>query len=271
MVETSIIIPIKNNRFLDKCLKSLLSQNYQDFEIILVFDGQKQEVNIKNQKIKQFIIKHSGPALARNFGASKALGKILVFVDSDMEFDRNFLGDLIKPIIAEKTKGTFSRQELVANWDNQWARFWNFNLGLYTKKRIPENYPDKSPVFRAIIKSEFDRVKGFSPIGYDDDWSLSEKLKYKASVCQGAVYYHNNPDNLKAIFFQAKWRAKRQYKLGIFGEVIKLFYFSLPVSIVVGLLKSLILGQPLFMIFKLVFDCGTFLGLIEKIIIHKLY
>ena len=228
-------------------------------------------MNINNPKIKKFTIKHGGPALARNFGASKALGKILVFVDSDMEFDRNFLGDLIKPIIAGKTTGTFSRQELVANWDNQWARFWNFNFNLYSKKRIPENYPDKSPVFRAIVKREFDRVKGFSPVGYDDDWSLSEKLKYKASVCPGAVYYHYNPDNLKSVFFQAKWLAKRRYKFGIFGEFVKLFYFSLPVSIVSGLLKSLILGQPLFIVFKLVFDYGTFSGLIEKITVKKLY
>lgn len=271
----SIIIPVyRKMEYLDKCLESLAKQTYRDFEVIIIDDGNSdglKSLKFKSLKLKLFKQQHQGSAIARNLGAEESKGEILVFVDADMTFERDFLKDLVSPILKSKTRGTFSKNELVANWENVWARCWNYNFHLPAKKRLPDNYPDHAPVFRAILKSEFDKVGGFDSKGYNDDWTLSEKLVYQAQAVKGAIYYHYNPESLTEVFQQAKWRVKRKYKLGLWGELGNLFIFTLPFSIILGSLKAISRGEPELLIFKIIFDLGSFLGLLEKILLHKYY
>ncbi len=267
----SVIIPVYNEEgvILD-CLKSLENQSYQDFEVIVIDDGSVDKTlqklqNSKTQKINIFTQKHKGAGAARNLGAKHAKGDILVFVDSDMTFDRDFLKNLTKPIIKGKTKGTFSKDEYVANWDNIWARCYNYNEGWEDKKRHPKNYPDTQPVFRAILKSEFDKVGGFIAGGYDDDWSLSKKLGYEAAIAPNAIYYHKNPETLTEIYNHAKWVGKRRYKLYALGYMVALLRSSLPVSIIIGLFKSIRFKTYQFIIFKIIYDFGAFVGILNYI------
>ena len=178
---------------------------------------------IKVIKIKQ---EHKGAGAARNLGAAKATGDILVFVDADMKFHPKFLEELTLPILAGKSKGTFSKSEFIGNWNNRWARFWNYQKGIYEPRAIPADYPETAPVFRAILKREFDKVGGFDETrGYTDDWSLSERLGYRAAATK-AVYYHDNPASLTEVFWQARWAVKRKYKWGVLGvlwSVVKEF------------------------------------------------
>lgn len=270
MTEISIIIPVsQNTKYLAVCLDSLQKQTMGASEIIIVGDGWKPRVRpYKNLKV--ISQNHQGPGAARNLGVKNAVGKILVFVDADMKFDSNFLQVLTNPILKNKFKGTFSSQEYVGNWDNVWARCWNYQFNLKTKRRIPEDFGDQSPVFRAILKSEFDRVGGFNISGYDDDWSLSQKLGYKAQKTE-ARYYHFNPDNLSQVFSQAKWRVKRHYRWGFLGRIASLLKYFLPVSLFNSVRKAVIYKTPEFFIFGLVFDFGSFVGLSEQIILGKNY
>ena len=132
-----------------------------------------------------------------------------------------------------------------------------------------KNYPDIQHVFRAILKSEFDKVGGFTPGGYDDDWSLSKKLEYEAVSAPKAIFYHKNPDNLLEIFNHAKWIGKRKYKFGILGELVALVRSLFPVSLIVGLLKSLVNHNLQFIVFKIVYDFGIFIGILENILFNK--
>ncbi len=182
-----------------------------------------------------------------------------------MEFDRNFLKNLTRPIIERKSKGTFSKEEFVKNWDNPWARCWVYNASILENRMIPRDAPNYSPVFRAILKKEFKKVKGFSPRGYDDDWTLSEKLGYKASVAKGAKYFHYNPKSLLEVLKKAKWLATRKYKFGIIGKLYRLARFSLPFSLAEGLIKSCQYKEPRLVVFKLFFDWGYSVGLTRSI------
>src|SRR3989344_9240167 len=169
----SVIIPVYNEeQSIGECLKSLKIQTYRPIEIIVVDDGSgDQTVNvISNYKsqitnLKLFKQKHLGPGPARNFGASHASGEILVFVDADMTFDKNFMKDLVKPIVEGKTIGTFSKNEMVKNRNNILSNCWNINKNLPLDRMIAKNFPDEAPVFRAIIKKEFERVGGFETSG----------------------------------------------------------------------------------------------------------
>ncbi len=272
-MKLSVIIPTYNEEnVIEDCLVSLFRQTYADFEVIVVDDGSKdktleivKEIERKNNRLKIFRQKHKGPGKARNLGAGKAGGEILVFVDADMTFDKNFLKNLVRPIVSGRAKGTFSKYEYVDNWDNSWARCWNINEGWEKKKRHPKNYPDTQKVFRAILKKEFERVGGFDPkAGYMDDWTLSKKLGYEAVSAPGAIFYHRNPESLKEVFIQAKWIGKRPYKLGIIGTFVAFIRASLPISVIVGIVKSLFSGQIAFFVFKLVYDFGIFVGIIES-------
>ncbi len=260
----SVIIPTYNEEdVILKCLESLSKQTFKEFEIIIVDDGSTDNTVELIKNIKVIHGKHQGAGAARNLGAKQAKGNVLVFVDADMTFDHHFLKMLVKPIISGKSKGTFSKDEYVSNWEKPFARAYNLNEGWENKKRHPKKYPDTQKVFRAILKSEFEKVGGFTAGGYNDDWSLSEKLGYEANLAEKAIFYHKNPDNLKEIFSHAQWVGKRQYKLGVFGYLIGLVRSSLPVSLIVGLTKAFIYKQPSFLVFKIVYDAGVFIGIIK--------
>lgn len=276
MTKISVIIPIYNEQeSIRVCLESLNKQSYKDFEVIAVDDGSTDTTLLKLRgasktlHLRVFEQKHQGPGAARNLGAKYAKGDVLVFVDADMTFDKHFLKNLVRPIMTQGTLGTFSKFEYVSNWDNIWARCWNINEGWEAKKRHRKNIPEEDKVFRAILKKEFDKVGGFKPGGYTDDYSLSEKLGYKAKSASNAFFYHKNPSNLLEVFRQARWSAKRHYKLGKIGFFFALGRASLPSSLIIGLIYSLIHLQLAYLVFKVVYDFGVFIGILEFLITQK--
>mgnify|MGYP002423577197 CR=1 FL=1 len=104
----SVIIPLYNcEQYIEKCIKSILSQTYQNIEIIVVNDG---SLDGSNRIMGQFVKKHSniryicqdnhGVAEARNVAIRKAKGKYILFVDADDYIDRNYVKNLV--ICAEK-------------------------------------------------------------------------------------------------------------------------------------------------------------------------
>lgn len=257
------------------CLESLLVQSVP-LEIIVVDDGSTdnslslihsvESIDRNIQVIKQ---NHAGPALARNLAAKHAKSEILLFVDADMIFDRNYVRDLIKPIQKGKMVGTYTIEERVGNWDNVWARCWNMQEGWEDQKRFPQNPPKWGTDFRAILKSDFDRVGGFDHIGYTDTWSLFNKLGVRPLATR-AVCYHHNPGSLAAVYRQARWSGKRPYKFGVLGTIYALLRTTFPVSLLIGIYKSIYYKVPYFVIFKLVYDLGRFVGISEMLLTGKL-
>lgn len=274
-MKVSIIIPTYNEENnIEACLVSLWKQSHKDFEVIVVDDGSTDNTlsEIRNSKFEICILRqaHKGAGAARNLGAKVATGEILVFVDADMTFEANFIQELIKPIVDGKVIGTFSKNEMLANQNNQWAVCWNLNRRLPRNRMHPVNFPNTQKVFRAILKDEFVRIGGFNEkAGYTDDWSLSERLGVEAQVAPGAIFYHKNPDSLKEVFIQSKWMAKRKYKLGLLGLTIALFRVSLPISIVWGIILAVRYQLLSLFLFKIVSDMGQFLGILEYQIFKK--
>ncbi len=265
--QVSIIIPIYNEaNCLRDCLASLEKQSYQDLEIIIVDDGSTDNsIEIaKKFKVKVLTQRHKGPGTARNLGASIARGEILVFVDSDMTFEKDFIKDLTKPIILGQTIGTFSKNEFVSNSNNPWSVCWNLNRNTPKNRMLPDKYPNTAPVFRAILKSEFDKVKGFETSGdYTDDWSISQKLNIKSTLAKGAIYYHSNPGNLKEIWRQARWIGKNKFITGNFARKVKsLVVYSPLAACGVGVYKSMRFVNFRFIIFKIIYNSAVFVSVL---------
>ena len=87
----SIIIPVYNGeKFLDKCLTSIINQEYKNLEIILVNDGSTdsslaicQAFADKDDRIKIFSKPNGGQASARNFALDRIKGSYVSFIDND--------------------------------------------------------------------------------------------------------------------------------------------------------------------------------------------
>ncbi|MDO5555812.1 MAG: glycosyltransferase [Clostridia bacterium] len=104
MPKISAIVPVYNTeKYLTKCLNSIINQTYQDFEIIIVNDGstdnsEKIILEFKNkypEKIKYLKKENGGLSNARNFGVEHAKGDYLSFIDSDDYIDINLFEKLI--------------------------------------------------------------------------------------------------------------------------------------------------------------------------------
>ncbi len=271
-MKASVIIPTFNEENdIKECLLSLEKQSLKDLEIIVVDDGSTDGTKIQVQKfpVKLLTQSHKGPGIARNLGAGKAKGEILVFVDADMTFDKDFIKKLVKPIIDGKVLGTFSKDEYILNKDNIWSKCWNLNKNLPLEKMHPDDYPDEQPIFRAILKKEFLKSGGFDPIGYIDDYTISKKLNQKAICVPGAVFYHKNPSSLNEVFTQARWIGKSEFKgRKVKNEdlmrIISIIRYSPPFTIINGILKSLKLNDFRFLVFKIIYDLGIEISLLKS-------
>jgi len=91
MATVSIVVPVyKAELYVSKCIESILSQTFADFELILVEDGSPDRSGeicdgyaLKDTRIKVIHGKNEGASAARNKGISAATGKYIMFCDSD--------------------------------------------------------------------------------------------------------------------------------------------------------------------------------------------
>lgn len=87
----SIIVPVyKVERWLERCVRSILAQTFQDFELLLIDDGSPDRCGDlcelwakKDVRIRCFHKSNGGLSDARNFGMERAAGQFITFIDSD--------------------------------------------------------------------------------------------------------------------------------------------------------------------------------------------
>lgn len=104
--KVTIIIPVYNTeKYLPRCLKSVLNQTYQNLEIILVNDGSTdnspsliQDYSQKDSRIKILNQKNQGLSAARNTGLKNATGEFITFVDSDDEIKPEMTENLLNAL-----------------------------------------------------------------------------------------------------------------------------------------------------------------------------
>ncbi|MBQ9059428.1 MAG: glycosyltransferase family 2 protein, partial [Atopobiaceae bacterium] len=103
-IQLSIIVPVYNaEQYLDECVNSILSQSYQNIELILVDDGSQdsspQMCDEYSENDCRVIVIHqpnAGTSAARNSGIAHATGEYITFVDND---DFLMTGDCIKKLM----------------------------------------------------------------------------------------------------------------------------------------------------------------------------
>lgn len=94
----SVIVPVyKVEAVLSKCIESILSQSFSDFELLLIDDGSPDSSGAicdkyarQDRRIRVFHLTNRGVSAARNHGLKKAAGEYVVFIDSDDWVDSSF-------------------------------------------------------------------------------------------------------------------------------------------------------------------------------------
>ena len=116
----SIITPTYNSElFIAETIQSVQAQTYPNWEMIVVDDGSSDTTKTiiasfcqKDSRIQLIVLdQNSGPAIARNTGIEKALGKYMTFLDADDIWFPDFIENSIKTIQATNVHFVFSSYE----------------------------------------------------------------------------------------------------------------------------------------------------------------
>lgn len=135
----SIIVPIYNSeKYLTDCIKSILAQTYNNFELLLIDDGSTDnspricdEYKALDFRIKVFHIKNQGVSHARNYGIQYANGDYICFIDSDDTINKKWLENFHQAPSADMIiqgckiikKDTLRKIVLVSSYTKGFERF----------------------------------------------------------------------------------------------------------------------------------------------------
>lgn len=106
----SIIVPVYNvEKFIEKCVNSLMNQSHKDIEIILVDDGSPDQsteiidrIAIEDQRVHVIHQQNKGVSAARNAGLQCATGEYVMFVDGDDWGDSDYVAYFLTLVTGSK-------------------------------------------------------------------------------------------------------------------------------------------------------------------------
>jgi glycosyltransferase involved in cell wall biosynthesis len=185
----SIIIPIYNaEKYLSTCIESILSQGFEDFELLLINDGSKDnclsicnDYAQRDSRIKVFDKPNGGVSSARNLGLDNATGEYVMFVDADDRLVPNAL-EMFSPyipdydfvrmnVVAHNANGTTQELKLFATEDKRRAMELSITLEI-----IVAPY---SALFRRRLFEEHN-IRFDHTLQMGEDWLVSTQLLYHA-------------------------------------------------------------------------------------------
>lgn len=225
----SIIVPVHNTeKYIRKCVESLIGQTFTDLEVILVDDGSTdssgeicEKIAKTDNRIHVFHINNSGVAYARNFGLEKSSGEYIMFVDADDYLDSALIETYYLQMQRDNSDiviGGFLREE-------EGKQIGAFCIpeetisGVEAVKRIYDNEEWFYPACWGKIyrRSIFDKIR-FRPLRIGEDADIAMEVFFRASKISCIPYtgYHyvghkNNTIKSKnymddLIFFDCRFR-----------------------------------------------------------------
>lgn len=113
----SIVVPVYNaDKYLDRCIQSIVNQSYKNLEIVLIDDGSEDSspriCDEWSKKDNRIIVKHKkngGASSARNLGIDVSNGSFIGFIDSDDYISQTMIEELADLLISSKKKISFCR------------------------------------------------------------------------------------------------------------------------------------------------------------------
>lgn len=197
----SIIITTKNEeQSIANLLNSVNKQSYKNIEVLVVdnYSTDKTFKIVKKYDVKAYT---RGPerSAQRNFGAKKARGKYLLFLDADMELSKKVIEECVEKVNNNPEIGTIVIPE-VSIATTFWEKVKAFERSFYN-----ESGDFDTDAARFISKEAFKKAGGYDEtITGPEDWDLPETIRelgYKAERIKAVIYHH---ERLFSIWTSAK-------------------------------------------------------------------
>ncbi len=211
MAFLSIVIPIYNaEKYLDRCIRSVLEQDYKDIQLVLVNDGSKDrsdEICCKycsDDRVKYIKQDNGGVSSARNTGIRNSTGKYIMFADSDDSYTTSSITKIVNHIDKQ------SADILIFNY-NKFSEDGAVNTvfltpGVYTKNEYlrfigidnPAIYFNK--IYNKVYSNEIIRGNNIlfpeeKSIGEDIIFNLQYFKYCKSFSCISESFYNYRVDN----------------------------------------------------------------------------
>ena len=207
----SCIIPVYNRPGeLQELLRSLLTQTYTQFEVIVVEDGSTLRCDevvtsfSQDLSIRYFYQENTGQGFARNFGMQQAKGDFFVILDSDVILPSSYF-ECLQEAIQSRSLDAFGGPDAAASdfsplqkaMDFAMTSFWTTG-GIRGKLKNPAAYQARG-FNMGVSRAVFDRLGGFVDPnrGEDIEWSIRiKKAGFRLELVSEAFVYHKRKNTL---------------------------------------------------------------------------
>lgn len=199
----SVIVPIYNvEKFLNKCIESILCQTYVNLEIILVDDGSTDncsklcdEYAIKDTRIKVIHKSNGGLSDARNVGIDVANGEFLFFVDSDDYINKNTINTLYMNLINEDADVSICKYKVVYDQNTDTNEIQDNIVKVIEEEKFNNIYNELADYTitawaKLYKKSIFDEIR--FPVGKinEDEFIVHQWLNLAKKVVYSSCEYY---------------------------------------------------------------------------------
>jgi len=194
---------------LDECLRSVVAQNYPDYEVLVVDDGSRDTTSeiARRHPVRLIEVNNGGLSAARNLGLASATGEIVAYTDADVRVEPDWLQYLVQPIVEGRFAGSGGPN--VVPPEDPWvaqcvARAPGGPTHVLLDDREAEHVPGCNMAFR---RDALVAVGGFNPTylraGDDVDvcWRLQAK-GYRIGFAPSALIWHHHRSSVKAYWRQ---------------------------------------------------------------------
>ena len=231
----SVIVPVYNvERYLKRCVDSIINQTYSDLEIILVDDGSTDssgylcdEIKKTNTRIKVIHKANGGLSSARNAGLEIATGSYIGFVDSDDWIATDMYESLIVAI--KETESDVAITGINRIYDNGYCKkqFIKEKTEIYQGADIIEEYLKQNSFSTAawdkLYKKKLFEKRRF-PEGklYEDAPIIYDILKNVTNICcigKPHYYYFQRSDSICGLAFSSRKMDHYNFSYDIFCDV----------------------------------------------------
>lgn len=197
MPKFSIIIPVYNvEEYIKECLDSVFNQTFEDYEVIVVNDGTKDNsMNIvKDYDVSIINQKNKGLSAARNTGVRYAKGEYLLFLDSDDYIEKELLENINNSLDNNPDLVRYQGRKVFENKivDYPEEGFNSLN-GVEALKKITKYHFVEPAAFYIIRRSYYEEEKfKFIEGTYHEDFGLIPLVIIKAKVVNAIDYIGYN-------------------------------------------------------------------------------
>lgn len=200
----SVIVPTKNSEAtIAACLRSIREQCYPNIELIIVDNYSVDRTREIAEKYGKVFLKGPERSAQRNYGASKAAGKYLLFIDSDMELSTKVIEECVEQAKYDQAVKALIIPEISVG-EGFWARCKALERSCYIGD-------DTIEAARFFDREVFARFGGFDQsMSAGEDWDLSQRVRREHRVSRiSAIIKHNEGrlrlrDTMRKKYYYAK-------------------------------------------------------------------